>query len=73
MATPISVPKKWLTIRKAKSIPAETPADVKFVSTKVKRTSFRIFALGAALRRNSNARQCVVASRPSSNPILPRR
>jgi hypothetical protein len=74
VATPISVLKKWLTIRKAKSIPAETPADVKIGSAKVKRGNLkRIFALGEALRRKSNARQCVVASRPSNSPALPRR
>lgn len=73
MAIPISVPKKWLTIRRAKSIPAEIPADVKIGSTKLNRTSFLIFALGAASRRKSNVRQWVVASRPFSNPAHPSR
>lgn len=60
-------------MRRAKSIPAEMPADVKIGSTNVNRTSFLIFALGATSRRKSNVRQWVVASRPSSNPARPRR
>ncbi|HEY9492158.1 MAG TPA: hypothetical protein VIP56_09245, partial [Nitrososphaeraceae archaeon] len=73
MASAISSPKKWLTIRNARSIPAETPAEVKIGSTIVNRTSLRILVLGAASCRKSKARQWVVASRPSNNPALPSR
>ena len=60
-------------MRKAKSIPAETPAEVKTGSVRVKRISLRILVLSAASRRKSNARQWVVDSRPSNNPAFPRR
>jgi hypothetical protein len=39
VAIPTFVPKKWLTMRKAKSIPAETPAEVNMGSVKVNKTS----------------------------------
>ena len=41
VAFPTPVPKKWLTIRNAKSIPAETPAEVKVGSVRLKRVSSR--------------------------------
>jgi hypothetical protein len=39
-------------MRKAKSIPAETPAEVNIGSVKVKRTSSRILVLGAGSQGN---------------------
>jgi len=73
VACPILVPKKWLTIRRARSIPAETPAEVNIGSSKVNRRSSRILAVGAAPRKKSKVLQWVVASRPSNKPAFPRR
>ncbi len=70
---PILDPWKWLTIRNAKSIPAATPAEVNIGSSKVNCTSFFMWAFGAQEDRKSNARQWVVAFRPSSNPAFPKR
>jgi hypothetical protein len=39
-------------MRKAKSIPAETPAEANIGSVKVKRTSSRILVLGAGSQGN---------------------
>lgn len=61
---PILDPKKWLTIRNAKSIPAATPEEVNIGSSKVN---------GAQEDRKSNARQWVVVFLPSSNPAFPNR
>ena len=58
-------------MRKAKSIPAETPAEVN-TGSQSKKNVYRILVLGAASRRKSKPRQWVVDSRLSNSPAFPR-